>query len=178
MFIFNCKINKNLLFKIIFVILFVIVLMISLVGVVKIFKTRENSKCVSKSRINVISSFNYTDVLQTVHNNLSQYEGTKVKMVGYVYRLYDFENDKFVIARQMIISSDMQAVVVGFLCKLDGAENYKDGTWVQIEGTIKRGEYHGEIPMIEVEKIEETKIPTDEYVYPPKSTYIPNEQGL
>ena len=61
---------------------------------------------------------------------------------------------------------------------MDGAENYKDGTWVQIEGTIKRGEYHGEIPMIEVEKIEETKIPTDEYVYPPKSTYIPNEQGL
>ena len=178
MFIFNCKINKNLLFKIIFVILFVVVLIISLVGVVKLLKTNENSQCVSNNRINVISSSNYTDVLQTVHNNLSQYEGMKVRIVGYVYRLYDFEKDNFVIARQMIISQDMQAVVVGFLCKLKGAEKYKDGTWVQIDGIIKKGDYHGEIPVIEIEKIEETKVPNDEYVYPPKSTYIPNEQGL
>lgn len=177
MFVFNCKLNKNFIFKIIFVILLVFVLIITLAGVYKVVNC-ESSTCVNSKKVNIISSTNYTDVLQTVHNNLSEYEGMKVSMVGYVYRLYDFEDKNFVIARQMIISSDMQAVVVGFMCELDGAKKFEDGIWIQIEGTIKKGNYHGEIPIIEVENVQEVEIPTDEYVYPPKNTYIPNSQGL
>ena len=89
-----------------------------------------------------------------------------------MYRLYDFPNDQFVLARQMIVSPDLQAVVVGFLCHLNGAEKYKDGCWVEIEGTITKGEYHGEIPVIEIEKITETTIPSEEYVYPPSEGYV------
>ena len=30
--------------------------------------------------------------------------------------MYDFNNEQFVLARDMIVSSDFQTVVVGFLC--------------------------------------------------------------
>lgn len=176
MFVFNFKLNKNLLFKIIFVILFVCVLVIALTGTYKTFFANKTDTCTKK--INVISSANYTNTLQTVHNNLDNYVGMKISMVGYVYRIYDFQDDQFVIARQMIISSDMQAVVVGFLCHLDEAKKYEDGTWLQIEGTITKGDYHGCIPTIEIEKAVEVEVPTDEYVYPPSDTYIPTSQGL
>ncbi len=72
-----------------------------------------------KSEINTISAANYTNVLKTVHDNMNQYIGKKIKFVGFVYRLYDFPNDQFVLARQMIISPDLQAVVVGFFVSLE-----------------------------------------------------------
>lgn len=180
MFIFNFKIDKNLIFKCVFVALLILVLIIAFVGVGKIINSKEkdDSACENSEKVNIISSSNYTDVLQTVHSNLDEYVGKKVSIVGYVYRLYDFSDNNFVIARQMIISQDMQAVVVGFLCDLNEGKQYKDGTWIQIEGTIQRGNYHGEIPMIKIDKIQEVNVPTDEYVYPPSTTYIPNSQGL
>ena len=178
MFVFNCKINKNLIFKIIFIVLFVCVLIIALTGAYKTFFTNKDDACTSAKKLNVISSANYTNALQAVHNNLDEYVGMRVSLVGYVYRIDDFQDNEFVIARQMIISSDMQAVVVGFLCHLDGAKKYNDGMWLQIEGTITKGDYHGCIPVVEIDSAKEVEIPTDEYVYPPSDTYIPTSQGL
>lgn len=78
----------------------------------------------------------------------------------------------------MIVSSDYQAVVVGFLCELSNAKEYKDGSWIEVEGKIEKGNYHGEIPVIRIEKIKETKAPSDEYVYPPDDTYVPTFNSI
>ena len=72
----------------------------------------------------------------------------------------------------MIVSSDFQTVVVGFLCHSTIASNFKDGTWVEIEGTITKGNYYGDMPIIEVEKINPVQEPTDEYVYPPDDSFV------
>lgn len=73
----------------------------------------------------------------------------------------------------MIINSESQSLVVGFLCEYDNATNFSDGVWVKITGTIKKGDYHGEIPIIQITSIEETSKPKDEFVYPPDNSYIP-----
>ena len=73
----------------------------------------------------------------------------------------------------MVVSSDFQTVVVGFLCSLDNARDFKDGTWVTLAGTITKGYYHGDIPVIEVSDINEISKPKDVYVYPPDDYYIP-----
>ena len=182
MYVRNFKLNGKMIFKIVFVILTILILIMFAIGVINIINSNERvtskSEGVPQSEINTISASNYTNVLKTVHDNMDQYIGKKIKFVGFVYRLYDFPNDKFVLARQMIVSPDLQAVVVGFLCHLNGAEMYKDGVWVEIEGTITKGEYHGEIPVIEIEKIKETKTPNDEYVYPPDESYVPTSATL
>lgn len=182
MYIRNFKLNGKILFRIVFIILFILIFIMFAIGIYNIFKDREHVTSdmddISKNKVNTISANNYTNVLKTVHNNLNSYIGTKIKFTGFVYRLYDFSDEQFVLGRQMIISSDMQAVVVGFLCHLSGANKYEDGCWVEIEGTITRGDYHGEIPVIEIESIKEVKNPSDEYVYPPDENYIPTSASL
>lgn len=182
MFVKNFKLNSKMIFKIIFVILFILIFIMCIFGVAKMLKSKEQttnpSNNISKGDINVLTTRNYTNVLKTVHSDLDTYVGKKIQFTGFVYRLYDFSNEQFVLGRQMIVSSDMQAVVVGFLCHLNGADKYKDGSWVEIEGTITKGDYHGAIPVVEIEKIKEVKTPSDEYVYPPEETYIPTSATL
>lgn len=182
MFVKNFKLNSKMIFKIIFVILFILIFIMCIFGVAKMLKSKEQttnpSNNISRGNINVLTTRNYTNVLKTVHSDLDTYVGKKIQFTGFVYRLYDFSNEQFVLGRQMIVSSDMQAVVVGFLCHLNGADKYKDGSWVEIEGTITKGDYHGAIPVVEIEKIKEVKTPSDEYVYPPEETYIPTSAKL
>ena len=75
----------------------------------------------------------------------------------------------------MIISSNNQAVVVGFLCEYENAKDLKDDTWVTITGEITKGEYHGDMPIVKVLELTETTRPTEEYVYPPDESYIPTD---
>ncbi len=110
---------------------------------------------------------NYSTMLEAVHNDIDAYVGQRIKYSGFVYRVYDLNKDQFVLGRHMIISSDFQTVVVGFLCHYNNAINFSDNTWVEIEGTITKGEYHGDMPILEVTSIKQIEKPNDEYVYPP-----------
>lgn len=126
-----------------------------------------------------VNSNNYTNILKDSHENIDKYVGKSIKFVGFVYRLYDFDENQFVLARKMIISSDNQAVVVGFLC--DGSDSsvnangFKDGTWVEVEGVIVKGNYHGDMPVIEVSSLKKTDVPCDEFVNPPSNSYVSTE---
>ena len=42
----------------------------------------------------------------------------------------------------MLINSDSQSVVVGFLCTHENAKEFKNGTWVNVTGKIIKGYYH------------------------------------
>lgn len=181
MFIYNLKINGSKLFKVIFV--FITIFVISLCGIIgyKIYnstiKIKDN---ISLNKINVITDDNYSNVLKAVHENIDEYIGTKISYTGFVYRVYDLSNDQFILARKMVISSDFQTVIVGFLCNYKDATLLKDNAWISIEGTIKKSTYHNEdMPILEITKIEELKeIPENEYVSPPDDNYIPTSALL
>ena len=121
---------------------------------------------------------NYTNILKSVHDNPDEYIGQKIKFSGYVYRIIDFTEKEFVLARNMVVSSDFQTVVVGFLCNYDKAKDFEDGTWIEITGTITKGAYHGEMPIVDIENIQKTEKPSDENVYPPDDDYIPTSSLL
>ena len=176
MFIFNFKINGNKTAKILLGLLCFIILILTAFICYRVifnnfFKTNDEYLA-SSDTIYELNTQNYTNVLQNVHNDVDTYVGQKIKFVGYVYRMYDFTNEQFVLARNMIVSSDFQTVVVGFLCHSTIASNFEDGCWVEVEGTITKGEYYGEMPIVEVEKINEAQTPTDEYVYPPDDSFV------
>ncbi len=129
--------------------------------------------CVQKDGICQISSSNYTNILKTVHDDIDSYIGVKIHFSGYVYRLLDFSDSQFVLARNMVISSDFQTVVVGFLCEHEGAKNFDDNTWVELTGEIVKGDYHGNMPIVKVISINKCEKPNEEFVYPPDESYIP-----
>ena len=135
MFIFNLKLNGNKTSKIFIGLLCVISLFITFFICYKLIfnnSLKNYDDNYNKNSITEITSNNYTNVLKTVHKNLDTYVGQKIKISGYIYRIYDFSEEQFVIARNMIISSDFKTVVVGFLCHYNLAKNYEDGTWVEL----------------------------------------------
>ncbi|MBR2744757.1 MAG: hypothetical protein IKE01_05650 [Clostridia bacterium] len=61
-----------------------------------------------------------------------------------------------------------QVIVVGFLCEYENiSTTYSNNEWVELEGTIAKGFYHSDIPVIQVTNIKKIDCPCDIYVYPP-----------
>lgn len=177
MFIYNVKINGSKTFRYFFI--GIVLLVIIIVGFVsfKIFhgasNSFEKSSCLPHKKIAKLSTTNYTNVLKTVHDNMDDYVGIQINFTGYVYRIYDLPENQFILARNMIISSDFQFVVVGFLCECEQAKDFSDESWVELTGTITKGDYHGDMPIVKVTDIKKVDKPNDEFVYPPDESYIP-----
>lgn len=175
MFVYNLKLNGTKLFRIIIIGIVIIALIILSLSVYNFYYKSKfilNDGLPTNS-IAHIESNQYTSILKEVYENIDTYVGQSINFTGYVYKLYDLKDTEFVLARDMLINSDSQTVVVGFLCSYDKAKDFKEGTWVNVTGNIIKGYYHNEIPVIDITKMEETKRPEDVYVYPPDTTYIP-----
>ena len=181
MFIYNLKINGNKVFRYFLACSVILIVIIVIIVSFKVFKGANNSsnnlRCTPQNDISKISSSNYTNVLKTVHENIDNYIGKKIRFTGYIYRTIDLQDNQFVLARDMIISSNFQSVIVGFLCECSNANNFENNTWVDVTGEITKGDYHGEMPIIKVLEINNTDKPNDEFVYPPDESYIPT-QGI
>ena len=121
MFIYNLKINGSKLYKAIFTIMIIILILIVGIVVLKIFNgaadSDAKSSCMPQSNINKIETKNYTNILKAVHDNIDNYVGTKINFTGYVYRVYDLKDNQFILARDMIVSTDFKSIIVGFLCE-------------------------------------------------------------
>ena len=178
MFIFNVKVNGGKIFKYFFI--GIIAFLVVILGIVmyRVFGGANNASksqsCFPQNVVSEIQPKNYTNVLKTVHENIDSYVGKKICFTGYVYRVLDLQDNQFVLARDMIVSSNSQSVVVGFLCECDNAKNFADNSWVKVTGTIVKGDYHGDMPIVKVTDIKSVDKPSsDEYVYPPDDSYIP-----
>lgn len=181
MFICNFKVNSKNILKIAFILAIIIAIIFFIISTIKIFKASNifttNDELPTKG-IYKITASNYTNVLKSVHENLGTYIGQKVEFEGYVYKLPTITSTQFILARDMIINSNLQTLVVGFLCEYKETLNLKEKTWVKITGEIQKGNYNGEIPIIRIISLETTEKPADEFVYPPDSGYVPTSALL
>ncbi len=179
--IYNFKVNKTKLTKILLLIFILICLCILFVSFFDLFTKVKNYKTEEFtindnsffSTDNEIPSNQYTNALKAVHENLNDYIGKEITFTGYVYKIDYLQKNQFVIARNMIINEASQTVVVGFLCEYDDISQFENLSWVKLTGTIQKGNLNGEIPILNITHIEKTTKPTDEFVYPPEDTYVP-----
>ena len=183
MFIYNLKINGGIVLKTIIILLSLFMLIVFGISIYRIFFTEKRflvKDDIVKNEITEIQAENYTNILQAVHDNIDSYEGLKIKFSGYVYRLIDFEEEEFVLARDMIINEQQtQSVVVGFLSKYKDAKKLNDGEWVEIIGIIEKGKYHNsEIPIIKITSLQIVTQPENPFVPQPSNTYIPTMEIL
>ena len=164
------KINGNKILKttlIISVLLIIALIIYTIYSIIHKSKLEGDLIRNNKTPLNEISSYEYTNFLKNCHENLDDYIDMKVKITGYIYRLPTFNNNQFVLARTMVLDSNNTAVVVGILSQCESAKNYEDGDWVTATGTITRGYYNGEMPVVNINDIFKCDKPEDEYVYPP-----------
>ena len=175
MFIYNFKINGSKVFKCFLVLVIILIIIITVIVTFKLFtgaSGNNNSTCLSNSKVAKLTPSNYTNILKTVHENIDKYIGQQISFTGYVYRVSDLNENQFILARDMLISSDYQSVIVGFLCEYDKANELENNSWVEITGTITKGIYHGDMPIIKITEIKKVNKPNEEYVYPPNESYI------
>lgn len=178
MYIYNVKLNGGIVLRIIIGALSLFMLVVFFISIYRIFFTSGSFKIndqIQPKEITEIQAENYTNILQAVHDNLDSYVGMKIKFTGYLYRVFDFSEEEFVLARDMFINNEKtQTVVVGFLCQYKDADNLQNGEWINIIGTIEKGKYHNEeIPIIKVTDVQKTEEPKERYVSMPSNTYVP-----
>lgn len=175
MFVYNVKLNGKRVVKIMFIIIAVAITIYFAVSAYKIYNNSFKVKDeIEEPDVMYLTSDNYTNVLKSVHDNMDDYIGKKICFTGYIYRVLDFKETEFVLARDMIISSDMQTLIVGFLCDCKNAKDFLDESWVEITGEITKGTYHGNMPIIKIKEIKQIGKPKEDiYVYPPDNSYVP-----
>ncbi len=113
----------------------------------------------------VLDSENFTEILKTVHDNIDANVGKTIKLSGFVFRLPDFRAGYFVCGRNMVL--DESEKVVGFLCTYNGDISLTDSEWVEITGTIIKGYYATDMPVIEVTTINKITAPPNTFVKTP-----------
>jgi len=176
MFICNVKVNSKILFRILIILMVLIVLAIFVLSMQKLLGFHQE-EVMNHSDITEIKPNDYTNILKAVHEDIKSYLGKEIKFSGYVYRVIDFSNKQFVLARDMLM--DSQSYVVGFLCEYDKINDFEDGTWIEITGVITQGKYHNQnIPIIKVTNLKKIDIPSEPFVLPPSNTYIPTSAIL
>ena len=122
MFICNFKVSKKKIVKFFILIASIIILIMFAITVSKVFTDvqeieNENttvSDTIPSPEVAELTADNYTDILKEVHEDLETYIGQKISFTGYVYRVDDLEENEFILARDMIINSKNQTVVVRF----------------------------------------------------------------
>ena len=152
--IVNIKFN----FKLFIILICVTILILSSIFLINLFH----------SNTIVMDNENYAQVLKDVHNNIDAYIGKKVYTNGYIFRVEDFTENRFVVARDMIVSENDYRIV-GFLCEYDKIKNFENNVWVEIKGVISLKDYHGPMPVIEVSEINRITTPNETHVFPPKT---------
>lgn len=174
MFVYNVKLNSKSIVKITLIIIAIIVTIFFLISTYKIisesFKVKDK---IEEPEVAYIEPNNYTNILKTVYEDIDTYVGQTICFSGYIFRTIDFTNKQFVLARDMKTDVESQTLIVGFLCEYEEAKDYPNDTWVQITGKITKGNYHGEVPIIQVTEIKTIEKPAEEFVNPPDNTYIP-----
>ena len=175
MFIYNIKINGKVIIKVLFILIALAITIYFCVSAYKIYNNSFKVKDeIQEPDVMYLTAENYTNVLKSVHDDIDSYIGKKICFSGYVYRALDFKETEFVLARDMIISSNMQTLIVGFLCNSKKITEFENDSWVEITGEITKGTYHGDMPIINVKEIKQIEKPqSDTYVYPPDDSYIP-----
>lgn len=157
MFVCNVKIN----FKKVLIVSAIITLAIAL-----FFELNSMHKAkFSSSYDYILDENNFTEVLKNVHDNIDTNVGKTIKLTGFVFRLPDFRSNYFVCGRNMMLDGDEK--VVGFLCMSDEKVELTDSEWIEVAGTITKGYYTTDMPVIKIESINKVSAPPNTFVKTP-----------
>ena len=115
---------------------------------------------------------NFTNILRLVHKDVDTFIGQKISFTGYIYRISNFPENRFILARDMKITEN-QSVIVGFLSEYDLISEYSDFDWINITATIDKTIYNNEtVPLLKIESITKTEEPKNSAVPKPSDDYV------
>ncbi|MBO5476489.1 MAG: hypothetical protein J6A15_01890 [Clostridia bacterium] len=109
-----------------------------------------------------VTEDNFVSSLKLIHENIDENIGRTIKVSGFVYTLPDFKEDFFVCGRYLETEDSTQ--VAGYLFNYNGDMELNENEWIEICGTIIKGDYNGSVPVIKVDQINKIVAPANTYV--------------
>jgi len=110
---------------------------------------------------------NFVNILNQIYAAPQKFNGKEISMTGFVARDSDFSKTQFGLVRYVIVCCTADAMPGGFLCELEHADSYKDGTWLQIKGTLGMDKFRGmDTVVARINSLQTVKAPDSPYVYP------------
>lgn len=115
----------------------------------------------------VIDDSNFVKWIDAIYNNPLEYEGKKITVMGFVFKDKQFKDNEFVPARMVMTCCAADMTVIGLLARYSKAQELRENSWFKFSGTLVNSEFNGKyIPVINIETVERTAKPKNEYVYP------------
>jgi uncharacterized repeat protein (TIGR03943 family) len=100
----------------------------------------------------------------------NEFDGQQASVSGFIYRQPDFPADTFMVARFTVSCCVADALPIGlpsYWTVPAGEDPLPDGTWVQVEGAFKAGNFSGiSIPILQAQTITLIDQPEHPYIYP------------
>ena len=115
----------------------------------------------------VLDDNNFFKWVQEIGNNPLKYQGKKIIVTGFVFKDKRFKVNEFVPARLLMDCCAEDSSPIGLLAHYDKASELEQDAWFKFTGKIVKGEFQGqETAVVNIEMVEKTDKPKNEYVYP------------
>jgi putative membrane protein len=99
-------------------------------------------------------------------SNPAELNGLPVDIVAFVYREANMSANQFMAARFTLSCCVADAFAIGMPVESTNAEDFADGQWIRIQGSLQAGEFRGEsVPIIIPSSIEPVEPPDNPYLY-------------
>ncbi|KKK36493.1 hypothetical protein WQ57_18930 [Mesobacillus campisalis] len=109
----------------------------------------------------------YSAYFEAISMDPKEYIGRKIKVSGFVYKEEGLDGNQLVLSRFLITHCVADASIIGLLAEFKEAGEFKQDTWLEMEGTIGVTVFNGvEIPLIKANKWEVIAEPSEPYIYP------------
>lgn len=98
--------------------------------------------------------------------NPATLDGLPVDVIAFVYREPGMTDTQFMAARFTLSCCVADAFAIGMPVEADNAQDFADGIWIRVQGTLQAGTFDGEfMPIITPTSIEEVETPETPYLY-------------
>jgi putative membrane protein len=99
-------------------------------------------------------------------SNPAELNALPVDIVAFVYREPAMSANQFMAARFTLSCCVADAMAIGMPVEAENAQDFADGQWLRIQGSLQAGEFRGEtVPVIIPSSIEAVEPPENPYLY-------------
>ncbi len=128
-----------------------------------------------------VDAAHFDSKLRIVEDVPGAFADLKVRIAGFVQRRSGLPDERFFVARMLIVCCAADSTVRGLMVEWPDGGSFAQGEWVEAEGTIILQEFYDDwflknvtVPMIRATRVEAIKRPSTIYVYP--ASGVPEQQ--
>lgn len=114
-----------------------------------------------------VTDHTYTEIISEVQWFPEDYVGKEITVTGFVFKAPGDSSKQFSLVRYVVMCCTADSLPYGILCEIKDTQEYTEGTWLTLSGTIAMTKYEDKlVPAIKVTAYKKIEQPPNPYVFP------------